>query len=180
MLSIPFIRYISLYFFTDPTEFTIQHNIIRYSSESPDMSAPLFSATYKFRYMPEKARSTTVNSGISAFQEIDAANIREYNGLGCFNTGDISEFSSGYDNKNWQNCFDTLSLTEQRGYSSLPATPRCQWDEYSSPSIGDSSSSSSSPTTSTFPPHSPFVSYLTYLHVKGYTHSTIQYPSHQV
>ncbi|KAE9406819.1 hypothetical protein BT96DRAFT_987088 [Gymnopus androsaceus JB14] len=146
----------------DPTEFTIQHNIIRYSSESPDMSAPLFSATYKFRYMPEKARSTTVNSGISAFQEIDAANIREYNGLGCFNTGDISEFSSGYDNKNWQNCFDTLSLTEQRGYSSLPATPRCQWDEYSSPSIGDSSSSSSSPTTSTFPPHSPF------------------YPSHQV
>jgi len=151
---------------SNPTEFIIQHNVVCYSSpESSDMSPPLFSATYKFRYMPEKVHSpqpsfTTVNSDISTFQESDVTNVREYSGLGCFNTGEISEISSSYDmdNKNWQDCltFDTLSLTEQRGYASLPATPGCQWNDYRRPSIGGSSSSSSSPTTSTFPPHSQF------------------------
>jgi transcriptional enhancer factor len=142
---------------SDPTEFIIEHNIVRGSSDSSDTSGTLFSAIYKFRYMPEKGHSlqssfATVNSGINTYQGIHTA--REYGGIESFDAGNISELPTSYDSKVWQDSFDTLSL-EQRGYSSLPATP-CQWDDYGSPSIAGSSSSSSSPTQPNFPPHSQF------------------------
>ncbi|KIK56163.1 hypothetical protein GYMLUDRAFT_263841 [Collybiopsis luxurians FD-317 M1] len=125
---------------SDPTQFTIQHNIVRESS-----TAPLFSATYKFRYMPEKTSSPhpTFSPVNSNFQELNTANFREYNG---FSTGSISEISSNYESKNWHDCFDTLSIaSEQRAY-----TPGC-WEDYTAASIDGSCSSSSSPTTASFP-----------------------------
>lgn len=136
----------------DPTEFTIQHSVVRDSSESS-----LFSAIYKFRYIPDKVHSPqssfmNINSGISAFQEMNSTDVQQYS---CFNTGNIS---SSYDSKSWHDGLDTLSLTEQRGYASLPATPGSQWDEYGPGSVSGSSSGSSSPVTSSFPPHSLFVS----------------------
>lgn len=83
---------------------------------------------------------------------MNSTDVQQYS---CFNTGNIS---SSYDSKSWHDGLDTLSLTEQRGYASLPATPGSQWDEYGPGSVSGSSSGSSSPVTSSFPPHSLFVS----------------------
>lgn len=160
----------------DPTEFTIQHSVVR---ESSDSSTTLFSAIYKFRYIPDKVHSPQsafidMNSGISAFQEINSTDVQHYS---CFNTGDIS---SSYDSKSWHG-LDTLSLTEQRGYASLPATPVSQWDEYGPASVSGSSSGSSSPVTSSFPPHSLFVSLALLVISRVSAHLVpIQYSSHQM
>ncbi|KAJ3996201.1 hypothetical protein F5050DRAFT_161803 [Lentinula boryana] len=140
----------------DPTEFTIDHHIIREPSTSFDAPTTLFSATYKFRYAPEKDYSSptssfsTLSSDISAFQEADTSNYRQYNQ--SFSTANIPEMSSSYDSKGWE-CFNELPVG-QRGYTSLPNTPNC-WDDYG-PSSVRSSSSSSSPTTSNFPSQSQF------------------------
>ncbi|GAW03425.1 hypothetical protein LENED_005151 [Lentinula edodes] len=141
----------------DPTSFTIQHRVIREPYSSFSEPTTLFSATYKFRYVPEKVSPpqispfSAVDSSIGTFQEMDISSYREYNGPG-YSTGSVSEMSSSYDSK-WD-CFNDLS-GGQRGYTSLPTTPDC-WDEYNASSIDGSCSSSSSPTTSSFPQHSQF------------------------
>ncbi|KAJ3731575.1 hypothetical protein DFJ43DRAFT_370529 [Lentinula guzmanii] len=140
----------------NPTAFTIDHHIIREPSTSFDAPTTLFSATYKFRYVPEKDYSSpassfsTLSSDISAFQEADTTNYRQYNH--GFSTANIPEMSPSYDSKSWD-CFNDLPVG-QRGYTSLPNTPNC-WDDYG-PSSVRSCSSSSSPTTSNFPSQSQF------------------------
>ncbi|KAJ3865085.1 MAG: hypothetical protein NXY57DRAFT_961435 [Lentinula lateritia] len=141
----------------DPTSFTIQHRVIREPYSSFSEPTTLFSATYKFRYVPEKVSPpqispfSAVNSSIGTFQEMDTSSYRDYNGPG-YSSGSVSEMSSSFDSK-WD-CFNDLS-GGQRGYTSLPTTPDC-WDEYNASSIDGSCSSSSSPTTSNFPQHSHF------------------------
>ncbi|KIK60284.1 hypothetical protein GYMLUDRAFT_73755 [Collybiopsis luxurians FD-317 M1] len=131
----------------DPTEFTIHHTIMR--KTIPDKLE--FSATYKFRYMPQKVDSmqsfVTVNPQITSLQGVNTAYLREYDGQDYLDAGNVSEFSAEYDCGDWQECLDSLpNVSEQRDAS--PGS----WHEYSS------CSSSSSPTSVNFPPNSQFYS----------------------
>jgi transcriptional enhancer factor len=133
---------------SNPTQFTIYHTVQRDHASSLDSTTPLFSATYKFRYMPQQrlrspqSNFTTVTSGINASQDVHGAG-REW-----FHIGNISELSSN-DYKNWQEC---VAINEHRGYDSLPASPG--WDEFRPQTLDGNCSSCSSPTTPSFPSES--------------------------
>ncbi|KAF5381872.1 hypothetical protein D9757_007572 [Collybiopsis confluens] len=135
---------------SDPTEYTIHHNIVRESSE---LTTTLFSATYKFRYVPDKMHSPLppFASVYSPVQEVNAATFRGYSGQECFSTGNMSDMSPTYDSKGWHNCFDTLSITPIAGYTAGG------WDDYNvTSSVDGSCSSSSSPSSGSFS-HSQFM-----------------------
>ncbi|KAF9058679.1 hypothetical protein BDP27DRAFT_1343118 [Rhodocollybia butyracea] len=125
----------------DPTQFTIYHTVER--GHSLDSEIPLFSATYKFRYMPpQRLRSppssfAALTSGINTSQDVHAVG-REW-----FQIGNIQELPTN-DYKNWQDC---VPMNQHRGYDSMPASPG--WDDYRT-----LDSNSSSPTTPNFPSQS--------------------------
>ncbi|KAF5388707.1 hypothetical protein D9757_004868 [Collybiopsis confluens] len=118
---------------SDPTEFTIFHNIVQESSFDV-----LYSATYKFRLVSPTGQSITTLTG---FQGVNS----ELLGDQVESLEDFSGTSARYDddddddNRDWQDSLDSLSNTS----SGRPSAS--QWDDCHS-----SSSSSSSPASGIF------------------------------
>ncbi|KAJ3837188.1 hypothetical protein F5878DRAFT_227617 [Lentinula raphanica] len=143
----------------DPTQFTIEHHITREPSSSFDAPTTLFSATYKFRYVPARVDSSpassfsTLSPNIGTFQPIDASDYRQFDTR--FNHGHVSEMSATYGSRGWD-CFQDELAVGQKGLTSMSNTPDC-WEDFGGSSIG-SGSSSSSPTTTNFPLQSHFFS----------------------